>query len=694
MNRTISIIIGLLCCLPVFSQAALLDSLKEELANAKNPSDSLILLYNIFDITHTDESNPILEEIYNLGVREKRYDAVNQVLCLLSSFNSQSDSMQAELIKRAESLPKYDSNRAALLYVKVRSASVATKRMSSEEKQEKLLEYLTEYRERDWTKQSDIYEQAESLFMLVNFLSQATSGDMLTRYLLELQEIVKKIDNIYITSLFNSIASQTFIDNGMYEAAAQANRDKLSLTEKFDNTPEALKRPYRSHDGMLFNTYLSLLMCEEVLSDEELDEYYNGIVNIERAKPASRFSKSHMRRAAIYYHMGKKHYAQALPLIKEQLNETNPDNERRRLLAMLIEAARAENDKTTLLDALDEHNTLLKQHIADKADASYRELQILYDVQNLRQINASLIHDNQIITIERQRAITVAIIIGLILVIVILIFLWRSYSKAHQLSKDLSSSNRILANERDNLKDTQRDLIEARDRAKAAERVKTDFVMSLNHEIRTPLNNIIEYSNLISDSVTGDTAPYIKRFAEIVTRNSELLSTIANDILNGSSTESSNMSVRVVPASAKDICQHALLNMEHTLKPGVKLVFTSAEDTDVIFNTDPHRVEQILRNLLDNAIKFTDEGTIKLSYHTDNVRQSIIFDVTDTGIGIPAGKEEEIFMRFGKVNQNTPGNGLGLFVARQLAQLLNGVLTLDSNYKNGARFMLEIPFSA
>ena len=90
---------------------------------------------------------------------------------------------------------------------------------------------------------------------------------------------------------------------------------------------------------------------------------------------------------------------------------------------------------------------------------------------------------NEIRRIERQRAITVAIIIGLVLVIVILLFLWRSYSKAHQLSKDLSSSNRILANERDNLKDTQRDLIEARDRAKAAERVKTDFVMSLNHEM-------------------------------------------------------------------------------------------------------------------------------------------------------------------------------------------------------------------
>ncbi|MDE6085581.1 MAG: HAMP domain-containing histidine kinase [Muribaculaceae bacterium] len=682
-----------LSCLTVFSQTVSIDSLKDKLAKATNPADSLIILYNIFDLTHTDESIPLLEEIYELSARQKDYESVNTALALLSSFNTGNDSIQIELIKRASELPPLDINRATLLYLKARQEHVSTKKMSSNEKQQKLLKYLADYRERDWT-QADIYEQTESLFMLVNYLSETTNGDMLTKYLLELQELVQKIDNLNVISLFNSIASQTFIDNDMFEAAAQANRDKLSLIEKFDSTPQAQKRPFRSHNGMLFNTYLSLLTCEEVLSDDELDEYYNGMVKIEKENPASRFSKNHLRRAAIYYNIGKQNYARALPLIKEQLNETNPETERRRLLALLIEAAKAENDKATLLVALDEHNAMLKKHIAEKADANYKELQILYDVQNLKQMNANLTHDNQVIAMERQRAIIIAAIIGLILVILILIFLWRSYSRAHRLSKDLSSSNIILTNERDNLKDTQRDLIEARDKAKAADRVKTDFVASLSHEIRTPLNNIIEYSNLISDSVTGETAPYIKRFAEIVSRNSALLNTLANDILDGQSLENPGMGVRMVPTSAKSVCQHALINMDNSLKPGVKLLFTSIDDPDVIFNTDPHRVEQILRNLLDNAIKFTQKGVIKLSYCTDPNRQSVIFSVTDTGAGIPAGKEEDIFERFGKLDPQSTGNGLGLYVARTLARLINSVLTLDTSYHDGARFQLEVPISA
>ena len=85
---------------------------------------------------------------------------------------------------------------------------------------------------------------------------------------------------------------------------------------------------------------------------------------------------------------------------------------------------------------------------------------------------------------------------------------------------------------------------------------------------------------------------------------------------------------------------------------------------------------------------------VKLSYRTDPNRRSLIFSVTDTGSGIPAGKEEEIFERFTKLNAQTPGNGLGLYIARMLAQLLNGALTLDTDYRTGARFLLEIPLSA
>ena len=120
-------------------------------------------------------------------------------------------------------------------------------------------------------------------------------------------------------------------------------------------------------------------------------------------------------------------------------------------------------------------------------------------------------------------------------------------------------------------------------------------------------------------------------------------------------------------------------------------MFANAGQDDVNIYTDPHRVEQVLLNLLTNAAKFTEKGTITLSYEFSSDRENLIFTVTDTGIGIPRGKEEIIFTRFEKLNSTTQGNGLGLYISRLLAGLLKGSLRLDPDYRQGARFIFTIP---
>lgn len=134
-----------------------------------------------------------------------------------------------------------------------------------------------------------------------------------------------------------------------------------------------------------------------------------------------------------------------------------------------------------------------------------------------------------------------------------------------------------------------------------------------------------------------------------------------------------------------------MASMDRLLKPDVKLIFANADDQDLIINTDPQRLEQILRNLLSNALKFTYKGFVRLGYTINKNTSQVIINVTDSGPGIPAGKEELIFERFEKLGSHLPGNGLGLCVARMFTELLNGRLYLDTTYTSGARFILEIP---
>ena len=107
--------------------------------------------------------------------------------------------------------------------------------------------------------------------------------------------------------------------------------------------------------------------------------------------------------------------------------------------------------------------------------------------------------------------------------------------------------------------------------------------------------------------------------------------------------------------------------------------------------TNPDRISQILMNLLQNAAKFTQEGSVTLTYHIREEEKVILFSVTDTGIGIPADRQEAVFERFTKLDSFVPGTGLGLSISRLIAEKMGGSLLIDSTYTTGCRFILTLP---
>lgn len=361
---------------------------------------------------------------------------------------------------------------------------------------------------------------------------------------------------------------------------------------------------------------------------------------------------------------------------------------------MLEEAAEATGDSTTLLATARLRNKMLEQLLKSKSEECYRELSVLYEVDKLKseRNNAEIEARESIISSHKTRlVITVA---ALAVLLVITIALLRLYRHAKALSRQLRDSNTRLEAQRDSLTTTQRNLIEAQDRARKAGRVRTDFITNMSQAVRDPLEAIAGYTQLIADNIDDSKRQHLQTYVDIVTLNTELLQTLVNDVLDISEADSDRLNITRRPVRIEDVCHTALECVRHRVTSGVKLSFDPGDcRPDLIVDTDPRRVEQILFNLLQNATKFTSEGYITLSTGIDADRSILSMTVTDTGTGVPRGMEDRIFERYEKGHPSAEGWGLGLSISRQIARLLGGDVVLDRSYNGGARFIFTLPLS-
>ena len=259
--------------------------------------------------------------------------------------------------------------------------------------------------------------------------------------------------------------------------------------------------------------------------------------------------------------------------------------------------------------------------------------------------------------------------------------LWRIYMHTKRLRNE-------LLQEKDSLTASEKQLRVVTKEAEAANKKKSAFIANISHEVRTPLNAIVGFSELLASSEYSEEEKI--RFAGEVNHSSELLLNLVNDVLDLSRLESGKIKFSVKPNDLVACCQRALDSIRHRVKPGVRLTFTPSIESYTL-NTDALRLQQLLTNLLSNAAKFTSEGEINLSFTVDEGKEEVRFPVTDTGCGIPEDKCEKIFERFEKLDDFIQGTGLGLSVCQIISEQLNGSLSVDISYKDGARFVFIHP---
>lgn len=315
---------------------------------------------------------------------------------------------------------------------------------------------------------------------------------------------------------------------------------------------------------------------------------------------------------------------------------------------------------------MEEYDVLREKMINEESNRLRAEMDTRYDLNHLELERERLISRNRHIA-------SLAISFVLLLSIA-----WGISQRLHLNKQKLIQKKLVESN---------KEVIRQSEKAQESEKMKTAFVNSMCHEIRTPLNAINGFSNLLLDESID--AECKEEFPELIQKNTDLLTRLLTDLLEVSTLSSSVEELPMEEADIYSICMQEMDKLESTEKKKDIRYCLDLDEGNCNIHTNVPYLSQTIAHLLNNANKFTESGQITLSCH--KVDDQLVIKVTDTGIGIPAEKQEWVFDRFTKLDEFKPGAGLGLYICQLIVKRLGGTIQIDKEYTQGTSFVLTFP---
>jgi signal transduction histidine kinase len=226
----------------------------------------------------------------------------------------------------------------------------------------------------------------------------------------------------------------------------------------------------------------------------------------------------------------------------------------------------------------------------------------------------------------------------------------------------------------------------ALDKAQESDRLKMAFIRNMSHEIRTPLNAINGFSQLLCNPEFELSKEERHDMMQRITKSCDTITGIVGEVLDMSEGESQHDRMTV---AVNALCSEMLDELKQSNAKGLDLQFSTSLPNDFTVDTNEPNLRRIIKRILDNAMKFTEKGSIILS--SEAIGHHLVLGVADTGIGIAPANHERIFENFTKLDDYVEGVGLGLPLSRRLARMLGGDVTYDKTYVGGSRFLISIP---
>lgn len=350
-------------------------------------------------------------------------------------------------------------------------------------------------------------------------------------------------------------------------------------------------------------------------------------------------------------------------------------------------------------DAAQMANRILEGTSLNQIDIEISKAEYLFDYKALRKFKISKrqLPDNSIVINypfsfifeNRQQTIFWGIIFILLLTVIIILIAYIIYRKKK--ITEISTYNKKIELNNEKLQI-------AKEKAEESDRLKSAFLANMSHELRTPMNGIIGFSKLIIDA-TDMSQQTLKKYLNIIHKSGYILLNLVNDIIDLSKIESMQLKLNFTKFKLNELIDELLsfFISEKESAGKTELEITVEKDNlskDLTIYSDSNRIRQVLYNLLNNALKFTEKGYIKFGYSIEN--ENIIFFVKDTGIGMSDVDKEIIFERFRQIDDKTTrkygGSGIGLTVSKGIVENLQGKIWVESQKGVGSSFYFTIPF--
>lgn len=587
----------------------------------------------------------------------------------------------------------------------------------------KALEFIEKYLE--FTKAiKDSMALANGLYQKAYILNEKGEFEKSTQIYYDILTIYEQRNDPYsIATVLNSIGEQ-YKNGNKYDEALEHYSRALGIFQGL-NAEESMANTYFNMGDLFLETgdytkaldFLNkaLILDKKVNSAWGMAYDYEAIGKVHKARenftkalqmhlkaleirqglPQKReLAESHVHVASDYlmlkdYPMARTNLEKAI-LLAEEIGAKTSLKEAYEKMSMLY--AETGDYKNALLYK-DKFMVIKDSLFNDTKSRQLQELQVKYDSEKKQDAIATLQKDAKIkdLLLQRQQAIR-NVVIGLAIMLLLFGYLlFNRYRRRQKEKRENEEKQRQIDEER---KKTQIEKQRVNE-LKKIDKLKDEFLANTSHELRTPLNGIIGLSESLKDGAAGKLTTKAIENLDMIANSGKRLSHLVNDILDFSKLKNQDLILATKPVDLHAICD-VVLKLSNPLAQGKNLELINAVPKDIaLVEADENRLQQILHNLVGNAIKFTHKGQVEVK--AEEMKDRLNISVSDTGIGIAKEKFGSIFNSFEQADGSTQreygGTGLGLSVSKQLVELHGGTIGVSSEIEKGSTFSFTLPLS-